>query len=212
MTTERVDCKCFFCLLKKLFIYIFIWLHWILVAACGVFIMIRGPSCPVAHGIFVPQPRTEPTSPALEGGFLTTGPLGKSLFCPFWSQWSSVGTCLPGRVGSGGSLAEVGGQEGSRQCIFVDPPRPPFSASTGAAVSGLAGAVPERPAPGPAVHWALRRLARCLACANPVGFTGNSSSGFSGRQRPWCQGRGWWPWRPQLCLKNLPLCCHHQKG
>ena len=40
-------------------------------------------SCPVARGachvgILVPCPRTEPWSPALEGGFLTTVPPGKS--------------------------------------------------------------------------------------------------------------------------------------
>ena len=29
---------------------------------------------PVAYGILVSQPGIEPTSPALEGGFLTTGP------------------------------------------------------------------------------------------------------------------------------------------
>ena len=32
----------------------------------------------VACGILVPQPGIKPTSPVLEGGFLTTGPPGKS--------------------------------------------------------------------------------------------------------------------------------------
>ena len=36
-------------------------------------------SCPVARGILVPRPGIEPASPALEGGFLTTGSPGKSL-------------------------------------------------------------------------------------------------------------------------------------
>ena len=36
-------------------------------------------SFPTACGILVPQPGIEPTSPALEGRFLTTGPPGKSL-------------------------------------------------------------------------------------------------------------------------------------
>ena len=36
-------------------------------------------SYPPACGILVPWPGIEPTSPALEGGFLTTGPPGKSL-------------------------------------------------------------------------------------------------------------------------------------
>ena len=33
-------------------------------------------SCPMADGILVPQPGLKPTSLALEGGFLTTGPPG----------------------------------------------------------------------------------------------------------------------------------------
>ena len=36
-------------------------------------------SCPAACGILVPRPGIEPTSPALEGRFFTTGPAGKSL-------------------------------------------------------------------------------------------------------------------------------------
>ena len=55
--------------LKYLFIYF--WLHRVLVAA-------RGLSCPAACGILVPRPGIEPASPALAGGFLTTGPPGKS--------------------------------------------------------------------------------------------------------------------------------------
>ena len=35
-------------------------------------------TCPEASGILVPQPGMEPVYPALEGGFLTTGPPGKS--------------------------------------------------------------------------------------------------------------------------------------
>ena len=40
------------------------WLHWVVV---------------VAHGILVARPGIKPVSPALEEGFLTTGPSGKSL-------------------------------------------------------------------------------------------------------------------------------------
>ena len=36
-------------------------------------------SCSEAYGILLPQPGIEPASPALQGGFLTTGPSGKSL-------------------------------------------------------------------------------------------------------------------------------------
>ena len=45
----------------------FFWLHWVFMAASRL-------SCPEACGILVPRPGMEPTSPALEGGFLTTGP------------------------------------------------------------------------------------------------------------------------------------------
>ena len=36
-------------------------------------------SCPIAHGILVPQPWIKPLYPASEGGFLTTEPSGKPL-------------------------------------------------------------------------------------------------------------------------------------
>ena len=59
-----------------------------LLSSCGVqapgrvgsVVVVHGLSCPVACGILVPRPGIEPTSLALEGGFLTTGPPGKSLF------------------------------------------------------------------------------------------------------------------------------------
>ena len=38
----------------------------------------HGLSCPSAHGIGVPWPGIEPTSPALQGRFLSTGPPGTS--------------------------------------------------------------------------------------------------------------------------------------
>ena len=69
-------------------LYLF-WLCWFFVAACGHFSSCRTwtlePAGSVvvkqkASGILVPWPGIEPTSPALEGGFLTTGPLEKSLF------------------------------------------------------------------------------------------------------------------------------------
>ena len=39
-------------------------------------VVVGGLSCPTAFGILAPQPGIEPTSPALEGRFLTTGPPG----------------------------------------------------------------------------------------------------------------------------------------
>ena len=63
-----------------------IWLHWVLVAACGIFslghmgslVVVHRFSCSMVCGIVVPQPGIKPTSPALQGGFLTTGPQRKS--------------------------------------------------------------------------------------------------------------------------------------
>ena len=37
-------------------------------------------SCPVACGILVPRPGTEPVSPALQGGFLTPGTTREILY------------------------------------------------------------------------------------------------------------------------------------
>ena len=45
----------------------------------GSVVVARGLNCPMACGILVPRPGIKPASPALEGGFLTTGPPGKSL-------------------------------------------------------------------------------------------------------------------------------------
>ena len=49
----------------------------------GSVVMTPGLDCPMACGISVPHSGIKPTSPAMEGGFLTTGPPGKSLnhFC-----------------------------------------------------------------------------------------------------------------------------------
>ena len=41
-------------------------------------VLVHGLNCPAACGILVPRPGIEPASPALEGGFFTTGPPGKS--------------------------------------------------------------------------------------------------------------------------------------
>ena len=73
-------------------IYLFIWLHWVLVEARGIFIVEGGLqsmqarsafvvhrlSCPLAQGVFVLKPGIKIMSLALEGGFLTIRPPGKS--------------------------------------------------------------------------------------------------------------------------------------
>ena len=63
--------------------YLFIWLCRVLVAACGIFLWgmcsvveAHRLSCPTACGDL--SSLTKPRSPALEGGFLTTKPPGKS--------------------------------------------------------------------------------------------------------------------------------------
>ena len=55
---------------KPYFLAICFWLRQVFVQACGL-------SCPTACGILVPWPGIEPTSPILEGWFLTTRPSGK---------------------------------------------------------------------------------------------------------------------------------------
>ena len=54
-------------------------------SSCGVgsVVAVRGLSCLATCGILVPPPGIGPTSPALEGGFLTTGPPGQSRICSF---------------------------------------------------------------------------------------------------------------------------------
>ena len=49
------------------------------VGRVGSVVVVHGLSCPTASGFLVPLPGIEPPSPALEGGFFTTGPPGKSL-------------------------------------------------------------------------------------------------------------------------------------
>ena len=64
-----------------------LWLMGSVVTACRF-------SCSVACGILVPQPGIEPTSPALQGIFLTTGPPGKSLLLTYFNK-SNICVQLP---------------------------------------------------------------------------------------------------------------------
>ena len=95
-------CVCVF-IFKKVFIYLFIFgctgspfqqTGSFFVAVCrllqlwhmderapehaGSVVAVQGLRCLGACGILVPHPGIEPSSPALEDGFLSTGPLGKS--------------------------------------------------------------------------------------------------------------------------------------
>ena len=66
----------------RLFGFLFVcfyWLCWVFTAVWRLSSSCVSPPYPPAWGIIVPQPGMEPTSPALEGRFLTTGPPGKSL-------------------------------------------------------------------------------------------------------------------------------------
>ena len=49
-------------------------------------VALRGLSCSAACEVLVPQPRIKPTSPALKGRFLTTGPPGKFLGLPIFKE------------------------------------------------------------------------------------------------------------------------------
>ena len=62
---------------------------WALSLRCaGSVVVAHRLSCPTACGILVPQPGIEPVSSALEGGFFTTGPPGKSQKWVFLPQSS----------------------------------------------------------------------------------------------------------------------------
>ena len=53
-------------------------------------VWVHGLSCPLACGILVPRPDTEPVSLALQGGFLTTGQQGS----PSQGSWLVLETQL----------------------------------------------------------------------------------------------------------------------
>ena len=60
--------------------------HWLVLTVLGLhcgeqasLVVVWGLRCPVACGILIPRPGIGPSSPALEGGFLTARPPGKSL-------------------------------------------------------------------------------------------------------------------------------------
>ena len=62
-------------------------------------VVVLGFSCSLACGILVPQAGIEPVFPTLEGGFLTTGPPGKTPikfyntdFCSFLGR--AISSCL----------------------------------------------------------------------------------------------------------------------
>ena len=58
----------------------------------GLVVVTHRLSRSAARGILVPQPGIEPASPpALQGGFLTTGPPRKSSVLPFW--WNPYHVC-----------------------------------------------------------------------------------------------------------------------
>ena len=64
---------------------------WGLLLWCTDSLVVLGLSGPAGCGVLVPGSGIEPQSPALEGGFLTAGPPGKSLCCRLaqggWAGW-----------------------------------------------------------------------------------------------------------------------------
>ena len=64
-----------FCLYFK---YLFIGCIRSLLRCRNLSLVAYGLSCPIACGTVVPRPEIEPASPALENGFLSTGPPGKA--------------------------------------------------------------------------------------------------------------------------------------
>ena len=68
----------------------------------GSVVMAWGLGCLVAYGILVPGPGIEPVSPALQGGFLTMGPPGRSLLLVFFA--ASLSVTNPQKVSRIGSV------------------------------------------------------------------------------------------------------------
>ena len=72
-------------------------------SSAGSVAVVHGLSCSVPRGILVPRAGIKPTSPAWEGGFLTTGPLRKLFVFPNRNPFSITGNpptlliCLGGR-------------------------------------------------------------------------------------------------------------------
>ena len=50
----------------------------LLLRCTGSLVVVHGLSCPMARGILIPLPGIKATFPALQGGFLATGPPEKS--------------------------------------------------------------------------------------------------------------------------------------
>ena len=67
-------------------VYLFTSLCWLLAAARRIFVKAHRLSRSAACGILNPWQGIKPMSPALEDGFLTTGPLEKSLMIMFELQ------------------------------------------------------------------------------------------------------------------------------
>ena len=73
----------------KISIYLSIWIHWVLVAACRIFVAFCGTFSLQSTGSVTPWgslvmgPGTKPESPALQGGFLSSGLPQKSLLSWF---------------------------------------------------------------------------------------------------------------------------------
>ena len=74
-------CFCFFFFLAELGLLCCTWAFSSGLWVTGSVVVAHRLSCSTACGILVPQPGIKPASPALEGGFLTTGPAGKTLPC-----------------------------------------------------------------------------------------------------------------------------------
>ena len=66
-----------FSVVFKIFTYLFLTALGLRYSLWAPLVVARGLSCPVANGILFPWSGIEPPSPALKGGFLTTGPSRK---------------------------------------------------------------------------------------------------------------------------------------
>ena len=78
------------------------------VRRAGSAVVVLGVCWPMACGILVPQPGTEPAAPALQGRFITTRPPGKSPLSPLSTGSFSSLLLIPDLEASGCWVGEQG--------------------------------------------------------------------------------------------------------
>ena len=78
---------CRLSIFQNIYFYLFIWLHWVFVVACGILLIVAACELLVkACGIQFPDQGWNPSPLSWECGVLAIGPAGKSLSYPLYSS------------------------------------------------------------------------------------------------------------------------------